>query len=68
MSGLNERLHDEAATRERLGGIGRSKYYELISTGVLRSVKIGRRRMVPETAIAEYIDTLTRSEGVPHAS
>lgn len=35
--------------------IGRSKYYELIRSGELRSVKIGRRRFVTEQAVAEFI-------------
>ncbi|MGV7528582.1 helix-turn-helix domain-containing protein [Mycobacterium kansasii] len=38
--------------------IGHSKYYELIGSGELRSVKIGRRRFVTETAVAEYIAKL----------
>jgi len=35
--------------------IGHSKYYELIGSGALRSVKIGRRRFVTEQAVADYI-------------
>ncbi|WP_328409840.1 helix-turn-helix domain-containing protein [Nocardia sp. NBC_00403] len=35
--------------------VGHSKYYELIGTGELRSVKIGRRRFVSEQAVADYI-------------
>lgn len=38
--------------------IGRSKVFELIETGELRSLKIGRRRLVPTSAIAEYIERL----------
>lgn len=55
---MNDRLLDEKATRERLGGIGRSLFYEKIGSGELRSVKIGKRRLVPEQAIAEYIARL----------
>ena len=55
---MTKQLHGEKATRERLGGIGRSLYYELISSGRLRSVKINDRRLVPETAICEYIEQL----------
>jgi excisionase family DNA binding protein len=57
---MNERLHDEKAARERLGGIGRSLFWELISSKELRSVKIGKRRLVPEQAICEYIARLER--------
>ena len=38
--------------------LGRSKTFELIATGQLRSVKIGRRRLVSEAALTEYIETL----------
>lgn len=55
---MNAQLHDEKATRLRLGGLGRSKLWELISSGELRSVKIGKRRLVPEQAICEYIARL----------
>lgn len=37
-------------------GIGRSATYDLLGAGRLRSVKIGRRRLVPSRAIREYID------------
>jgi excisionase family DNA binding protein len=60
---MNDRLHDEKATRLRLGGIGRSMFYELVSSGDLRSVKIGKRRLVPEQAICEYIARLERAAG-----
>lgn len=57
---MNAQLHDEKATRLRLGSIGRSKFYELVASGELRSVKIGKRRLVPEQAICEYIARLER--------
>ncbi|MFC3966191.1 hypothetical protein [Nocardia jiangsuensis] len=41
--------------------IGHSKYYELIGTGALRSVKIGRRRFVTEQAVTDYIAGLDRA-------
>ena len=42
---------DEAA---KALGIGRSMTYELIGRGDLRSLKIGRRRVVASSAIADY--------------
>ena len=39
---------------ERLG-VGRSCVFELIGSGQLRSVKIGRRRLVADQAIDDYI-------------
>jgi excisionase family DNA binding protein len=41
---------DEAAD---VLGIGRSRLYAELAAGQLRSVKIGRRRLVPSSAIAE---------------
>lgn len=52
------RLHAEPETRRRLGNISHSKYYQLIKTGALRTVKIGRRRFASESAIDEYIRNL----------
>ena len=60
---MNDRLLDEKATRQRLGDIGRSLFYELVGSGELRSVKIGKRRLVPEQAICEYIARLERAAG-----
>ncbi|NEW48217.1 helix-turn-helix domain-containing protein [Nocardia cyriacigeorgica] len=41
--------------------IGHSKYYELIGSGQLRSVKVGRRRFVTEQAVADYIAALDQA-------
>ena len=42
---------------ERLG-LGRSKVFELLASGQLRSVKVGRRRLVSEAALVEFIENL----------
>lgn len=44
---------DEAAEAVRLS---RSQIYELIRCGELRSVKVGRRRLVPVQALTDYIN------------
>ncbi|MGW3352116.1 helix-turn-helix domain-containing protein [Nonomuraea rubra] len=41
-------------------GQSRSSIYELIRSGRLRTVKEGRTRLVPSTAIREYIALLER--------
>jgi excisionase family DNA binding protein len=46
---------DEAATALRLS---KSVLYELIRSGRLRTVKAGRRRLVPVTALTEYVASL----------
>ncbi|MFD3429331.1 helix-turn-helix domain-containing protein [Nocardia fluminea] len=54
------KLLNEAEVR-KLIPIGHSKYYELIGSGALRSVKIGRRRLVTEQAVADYISSLDQA-------
>jgi excisionase family DNA binding protein len=46
---------DEAAAALRLS---KSVLYELIRSGQLRTVKAGRRRLVPVAALAEYVARL----------
>lgn len=43
----------EAAVISRLS---RSTLYELIASGELRSVKVGRRRLVPASALTQLLD------------
>jgi excisionase family DNA binding protein len=47
---------EEAAAALRLS---RSVLYELIMSGQLRTVKQGRRRLVPVSALAEYVAGLS---------
>jgi excisionase family DNA binding protein len=47
---------DEAAERLR---VSRWSIYALIRSNQLRTVKIGRRRLVPVDALAECLDQLT---------
>lgn len=39
-------------------GIGRSKLYELLSSGQLASVRIGACRRVPADALRAFLDSL----------
>ncbi len=43
------------AEAARLLSIGRSALYGELAAGRLRSMKVGRRRLVPSGAIAEYV-------------
>ena len=53
-------------------GVGRTKVYELMGSGLIRSVKIGSSRRVPRIAVDEFVagliaaesDTITISFGV----
>lgn len=46
---------DQAAT---ILGIGRTNVYALIRDCKLRSVKVGGRRLIPRTAIQDFVDSL----------
>lgn len=61
----NARLNSVEAVIERLG-LGRSKVYEELSSGRLRSVKVGRRRLISESALIDYIELL--ESGGPDAA
>jgi excisionase family DNA binding protein len=39
-------------------GIGRSSYVKLCSSGALRTVFIGNRRLVPESELQSYVQRL----------
>lgn len=54
---LNARLWPVEAVMERLS-VGRTMVFELMANGELQSAKVGRRRLVSESAINEYISRL----------
>ena len=39
-------------------GVGRTKVYELIGSGELETVTVGRRRMVPAQALEDWVNRL----------
>ena len=47
--------------------IGQTRTYELVMSGLLRSVKIGRRRLVLRAGVDEYVTALALEQagGVP---
>jgi excisionase family DNA binding protein len=47
-------------------GIRRTKTFELIKSGELRTVTIGRRRLVPVAAIEEYVARLEQQGSERH--
>jgi excisionase family DNA binding protein len=38
--------------------VSRNTMQRMVSTGTLRSIKIGARRFIPETAVNEYLERL----------
>lgn len=39
-------------------GLGRSKFYELVSEGRVKTVRVGRRRLVSAAALDEFVASL----------
>jgi excisionase family DNA binding protein len=39
-------------------GLGRSKLYQLMDAGEIRSVKVGKRRLIPVSALREFVARL----------
>lgn len=58
MAASPDRLNCIEETQSKLGDLGRTRLFSLLATGELKSVKIGRRRFVPDSAIADYIQQL----------
>ncbi|WP_406817394.1 helix-turn-helix domain-containing protein [Mycobacterium sp. M23085] len=53
-------LHDIPDVQKRLG-VGRSTVFALMRNGTLRSVKVGRRRLIPEQSIVDFINNVTET-------
>jgi excisionase family DNA binding protein len=67
MSDQEVRDHNRAVYQAKLNSIedvmerlsvGRSTVFGLIASKELRSVVVGRRRLVPESALLEFMDSL----------
>lgn len=54
---VTARLNSIATVMGRLE-VGRSTVYGLLGSGELRSVKVGKRRLVPEAALVDFIEKL----------
>ena len=44
-------------------GIGRTLAWDLVNKGKIKSVKIGARRLVPVSALDEYVASLSGGDG-----
>jgi len=58
-------LNDWKATSPKLGGICRSKVFQLWASGELGSVRIGARRFSTDAQIERYIERLEASDAAP---
>jgi excisionase family DNA binding protein len=53
-----ERIAVSPSEAARLAGIGRTRLYEAIGSGSLRSLKIGKRRLITVEALREWLGRL----------
>jgi excisionase family DNA binding protein len=60
---LGVRLLYSVEEAAELLGIGRTFMFELVATGQVESLKIGRRRKIPGHALSEYIERLKAEQG-----
>lgn len=51
-------LYPEPEAREMLGGIGRTKLYQLVTAGQITPVRIGRRTFYDHDDLARYVAQL----------
>ncbi len=59
----NPILLNERAARLELGGIGRTRLYQLINTGELPSVKLGGRRLFKADDLRRFVAKLSDGQG-----
>lgn len=53
-----DQLHTVKDTRQILGGISNSLFYEIVRDGKLNLKKIGRRSFVTDSEIQRFVDSL----------
>lgn len=61
-SPLDPRLAVSPAEAARLAGIGRTTLYEALGSGALRSLKIGKRRLITIEALKEWLAAAESAE------
>ncbi len=50
--------------RELVGGLGHSKFYELIAEGKIDAFKAGRRTLISVASIRRYLNSLPQTKSV----
>ena len=71
-SAVAERLAVSPAEAARLAGIGKTTIYEAIGSGALRSLKIGKRRLILIVSLRAWLETAQQAldaalQAPPHA-
>jgi excisionase family DNA binding protein len=67
-SGQVERLALTVEQVAEMLGIGRDRVYNLLRTGQLESIKIGKLRRIPRPALDSYIARLLAAGSRPHSA
>lgn len=49
-------------------GVGRSTAFDLVASGQLASVRVGRRRLVPVSALREFAERLIESQATERSA
>jgi excisionase family DNA binding protein len=62
-SNANRGVCTVKGARRRLGGIGRTKVYDLIAAGKLEAVKLGSRTLITAASIEVLLASLPRVAG-----
>ena len=63
-----DRLAVSPAEAARLAGVGRTTIYEAIGSGALRSLKIGKRRLILIVSLRAWLETAQQAwSGSPEA-
>lgn len=60
--GLAPRLAVSPSEVARLAGIGRTTIYEALGSGALRSLKIGKRRLITIEALKDWLAAAERAD------
>ena len=60
---MTQLLYNEGETRQVLGGIGRSKLYQLVAEGRIEPTKIGRRTFFAAEELERFVSALKAGVG-----
>jgi hypothetical protein len=55
---VNQLLLSYPEAMAALGGIGRTKFFELVASGAVTKVCVGRRVFVTSASVAQYVNRL----------
>lgn len=57
-------LHVSVTEAARISGLSRSSLYELLGSNAIRSIRVGRRRLIDVESIKAWSKSFTANEGL----